>query len=291
LSGRSAARILTLINRTGVHMTDIEYPVTAGAGYTITLPDLPKREWFDEPDCDPSYQLIVTDEGRVYGYLAPKNVPHRAPAFRGKNHTVRMENVDYSKWLKTRGALTDEGWIAAGPMTMGCGHAPTTGYGTLSDRIDHYENTCSIVGKLNIGHNAYGVWVAGALEPDLTPGQLSRIFVSRLSGDWQPHQEKQGWKEMIAALVVPNPGYTSSSIEVAASGNAGEVLSSVRTDGDGSLVHATVPIVPVRESITVASVAPSGIPRDVVEMVAATMGIDTASQLARYRDVFRGEGN
>lgn len=263
----------------------VEFPVTAGAGYTITLPELPPRAWFDEPACEPSYQLVCTEEGQVYGYLAPANVPHRAPIFRGKNHTVRMDNVDYSKWLKTKGALTDEGWIAAGPMTMGCGHAATTGYGTLNDRIDHYENTCSIVGKLAIGHNKHGVWVAGALEPDITPGQLSRLFVSRLSGDWQPHQERRGWKEMIAALVVPNPGYTASSIDVASTGADGEQLAMVRTDDEGILVASAVPIVPVRESITVASV----VDRDVIEWAAARMGVDTAGQLARYRRVFGGE--
>lgn len=263
-----------------------DFPVTAGAGYTITLPEVPPRSWFNEPDVDPSYQLIVTDEGQLFGYLAPKDAPHRAAGYRGQNRRVRMDNVDYSKWTKTRGALTDDGWVTAGPMTMGCGHAPTTGYRSLDDRIDHYENSCSITGKLAIGHNKYGVWVAGALEPDITPGQLSRLFVSRLSGDWQPHQEKQGWREMIAALVVPNPGYTAASIDVASAGPDGEPLASVTTTEEGILVASAVPITRYTPQ---AVKAPVGVDREVIEIVASTMGLDTRSQVDGYRVLFGGK--
>ena len=259
-----------------------DFPVVA-SGYTITLPELPRRDWFNEPDIDPAYQLIVTDEGQLFGYLAPKDAPHRAAGYRGQNRRVRMDNVDYSKWTKTRGALTDDGWVTAGPMTMGCGHAPTTGYRSLDDRIDHYENSCSITGKLAIGHNKWGVWVAGALEPDISPGQLSRLFVSRLSGDWQPHQEKQGWREMIAALVVPNPGYTAASIDVASAGPDGEALASVTTTEDGILVASAVPITRYVPERSIA--AP--VDREVIELYASTMGVDTKSQLAGYSTLFR----
>jgi hypothetical protein len=105
---------------------DSEELVTASA-YTITIPDLPPADWFDEPKEVPEIGAItVTDDGRFFGYLAPKQVAHRG--YRDKRVTVPTGNVDYGIWMN-RATMVDDGKggytkIATGPITMDCGHAP-----------------------------------------------------------------------------------------------------------------------------------------------------------------------
>jgi hypothetical protein len=174
--------------------------------HTITIPDVPPREWFREPtDVTPQGALTITDEGRIFGYLAPADVPHRS--FQNKRVTVPMRTVDYSKWLGGE-ALVADGRAVAGVITMNCGHASMNPNDwSYSHRQEHYDNTCSVVAKAAIGENKHGVWIAGALEPGVTAEQVSKMLGCRLSGDWKPHRRRSGWHEFVAALLVPVPGF------------------------------------------------------------------------------------
>lgn len=184
-------------------------PVTAAA-YTMTIPDLPPAAWFDEPSDEPDIGAItVTDDGRVYGYLAPKHVAHRG--HRDKRVEVPMGNVDYGVWMN-RTTIADDGRggfqrIATGPITMDCGHAPTNPRVRGAARRDHYDNSCSVVATVRAGENSRGVWIAGAVLPDISPDQVRRMMACQLSGDWGPHREKPGKRELAAALLVPVPGF------------------------------------------------------------------------------------
>src|SRR5690606_41158377 len=95
--------------------------------------------------------------------------------------------------------------------------------------LDHDENSCSVVAIVRNGENKHGVGVAGALLPDVTPAQITRMLACQLSGDWRKHREKPGWRELVAALLVPVPGFPTA---------AGH---SVRLD-HGELVASTVPM-------------------------------------------------
>src|SRR5690606_25622233 len=56
------------------------------------------------------------------------------------------------------------------------------------------------------------------------------IMACKLSGDWRPHLDRPGWREFVAALLVPVPGFPmarrAASVEVA----------------DGQLVASSVPV-------------------------------------------------
>lgn len=197
------------------------------AAHQITLSDTPPAEWFQEPADLPEVGAIaVTDEGRVYGLLAPRHVAHRSFE---KRVTVPTGNVDYSRWMNRQTIVAGGARVTTGPITMGCGHAGTDPWVSADASLDHYDNSCSVVATVRIGENRHGVWIAGALLPDVTPHQVARMLACQLSGDWRPHPEQPGKRELTGALLVPVPGFP-----VAAS-------ASVRLD-HGQLVAAAAPV-------------------------------------------------
>lgn len=185
--------------------------VMTASAYTITIPDLPPAEWFAEPEDEPEIGAItVTEDGRFYGYLAPKQVAHRG--IRNKRVTVPTGNVDYGIWMN-RATIVDDGRggfakIATGPITMDCGHAPLGPKG--SARREHYDNACSVVATARVGENSRGVWISGALIPGVNADQVARMMACQLSGDWGPHRERPGKRELAAALLVPVPGFPTA---------------------------------------------------------------------------------
>lgn len=186
--------------------------LTASA-YTITIPELPPVEWFAEPTEVPEIGAItVTEDGRFFGYLAPRHVAHRG--FQKKRVTVPVGNVDYGIWMN-RATLVDDGKggyakLATGPITMDCGHAPMSNAVKGPARQAHYDNACSVVATARVGENAKGVWIAGALIPGVTAEQVAKMMACQLSGDWGPHREKPGKRELAGALLVPRPGFPTA---------------------------------------------------------------------------------
>lgn len=198
---------------TPVEAEAVAMPVVASS-FTMTIPDLPPAEWFDEPRDEPEIGAItVTDDGRIFGYLAPKHVAHRG--IRDKRVTVPMGNVDYGIWMN-RVTIADDGRggftrLATGPITMDCGHASASPRVVGAARREHYDNSCSIVATVCVGENSRGVWISGAVLPDVTPDQVRRMMACQLSGDWGPHREKPGKRELAGALLVPVPGFPKRS--------------------------------------------------------------------------------
>lgn len=215
----------------GASMADVVQGITA-ASYRIEIPNLPPAWWFDEPTDvgDLPGAFCITDDGRIYGIIAPLNTGHRAFTTSGRRVTVPRGNVDYSRFLGGE-ALTLEGRLSGvGPITMDCRHA-SRWREDHDVAPDHYENACAVIGKIRCGETADGLpWAAGALEPGVTPDQVSRMLACRLSGDWQPHPDRPGWQELIATLLVPSPGF--------AQGRRGPTV----TTRDGVLVASSVPV-------------------------------------------------
>jgi len=212
-----------------VRMVNEKIDAVVAAATTITITDAPPREWFDEPkDVTPTGALTVTPEGRIYGYVAPLGVRHRS--FQNKDVRVPMRKVDYSRFMGGETIVADGGRVSTGAITMNCGHASTSPHLTAAQAAEHYDNTCSIVATVRVGENRHGVWMAGALLPDVTPDQIRRIMASRLSGDWRAHLDKPGWREFVAALLVPVPGFPMA-----------RTAPSVTTS-EGALVAASVPV-------------------------------------------------
>ena len=196
------------------------------ASHIIQIPDTPPAEWFDEPADLPEVGAItVTDDGRIFGLLAPAGVAHRSFAERITVPT----GVDYSRWMNRQTITADGTRVTTGPLTMECGHASTDNRTHAQAAIDHYDNSCAVVATVRIGESRRGTWVSGALLPGITPYQVARMLACQLSGDWRPHREEPGRREFCGALFVPVPGFP-----VAAS-------ASVRVTS-GELVAASAPV-------------------------------------------------
>lgn len=207
---------------------DAEAYVLTAASHTITIPDLPKAEWFQEPtDVESFGALTITDEGRVFGWLAPASVTHRSV-----RKTVPMGgNVDYTRFMKGETIVEGGGRVVTGVVTGDCGHADTENYGTLANRKRHYDNSCSVFANIAVGQRpGKGVWVAGALRHGVTSEQVATAMGCSLSGDWQPHPDRAGVQEFIAALLVPVPGFAKARTQA-----------SVKFE-DGVLTAAMIPV-------------------------------------------------
>lgn len=239
--------------------------VTAAA-YTIEIPDLPPRSWFAEPtDVDMDGALTVTDQGRVYGYLALFGLAHRA--FRSRRVEVPRGNVDYARWMGGQALVADGGRVAAGPITMECGHYPPSASSDTRVRMDHYDNACSVVAKACVGENRRGVWIAGALEPGVSVDQVSRMMACRLSGDWGPHPERPGEYEFVAALLVPVPGFAQPR----------QMSTRVRERDGLALVASAVPM-----RYTPAAVAAPNL-RPTLDLLARSIGRDPKTRMDDLR--------
>lgn len=192
-------------------VADVVEALTAAAT-TIVIPDLPPTWWFDEPTDLPEIGAItVTDEGRLYGLLAPGGVAHRGME---KRTVAPTRNVDYTRWMN-RATITDAGdgttmRVASGPITMNCGHVSPVGPRArdAAATLSQYDDSCSIFATACVGEDRKGnVWIAGAVLPDVTPSMVARALACQLSGDWRPHRDRQGWRELCGALLVPVPGF------------------------------------------------------------------------------------
>lgn len=195
--------------------------------HTITIPNLPKAEWFNEPtDVKMTGALTITDDGRVYGILAPGNTTHRSVKRR-----VPRGNVDYSRFHKAETIVEGGGRVVTGVITADCGHAPTENYGTLQRRREHYDNSCSVLANVRIGESKQGyVYAAGALNPGADPRQVAQALGCALSGDWQPHPDRPGVQEFIAAHLVTVPGFPMARTQASV------------TYQDGLITASTVPV-------------------------------------------------
>lgn len=256
-----------------------EEALTASA-FNMTIPDLPPVEWFDEPVDEPDIGAItITDEGRIFGYLAPKHVAHRG--YRDKRVEVPTGNVDYGIWMN-RVTLADDGKggfqrLATGPITMNCGHAPSSSAVKGAARREHYDNSCSVVATVRAGENSKGVWIAGAVLPDVSADQIRRMMTCQLSGDWGPHREQPGKRELAAALLVPVPGFPKRNYSHLGLKH-------------GELDRITVP---VRFGVTTEQPPSAYGTKAAAERIAASIGRDRASRVhqfaSRLQDILKGD--
>jgi Phage Mu protein F like protein len=183
----------------------------AAAAYTIEIPDLPPPHFFEEPDeLPPIGAMWVTAEGRIFGLVGPGDTAHRS--FRDRKITIPMGNVDYTAWMNRPTLVAGGQRVATGVITMNCGHASPLGPLDPGERMKHYDNSCSIAAVVAVGESKrFGApWMSGVLMP-MTAEQTQRLMACQLSGDWAPHREKPGWREFVAALAVPVPGFARAT--------------------------------------------------------------------------------
>ena len=166
-------------------------------------PIAPPAAWFANPQLDGPTPLTVTEDGRVFGHAATFDQCHVAsPAGEGICVLAPHSRMNYAKFhLGT--LLTDDGEsISVGKITMGTGHARANLRAAAA--TEHYDNTGTAVADVRAGEDKFGIWLAGALRPDVTDEQVRALRASPISGDWR---KVDGNLELVAALAVNVPGF------------------------------------------------------------------------------------
>lgn len=175
-------------------------PVTT----VIAAADLkrPPAEWFEKPELDGPTYVTVTDEGRVYGTLAPPDVCHRG--FTDYCQLPPDDAAAFGEFHDNASVLLDNGvLLKVGCLTVDVGHADVRASSERAKR--HYDDSGTVVAFVRAGQDENGIWVAGALAPWATEDMTEKLKRLRLSGDWRPTRD--GRHFLIAAQVVPVPGF------------------------------------------------------------------------------------
>nr|DAO86649.1 MAG TPA: minor head component F [Caudoviricetes sp.] len=161
----------------------------------------PPAQWFTNPSLDGPTGITVTEEGRIYGHLALWDTCHIASG-PGQCTTAPRSQTEYA-YFHTGAILTDDNQeLAVGHLTLGTGHAAPDK--TVRGTMAHYDNTGLAVADVRAGEDEYGIWVAGAVRPHVSPEDIRTLRSSPLSGDWR---RVQGNLELVAALAVNVPGF------------------------------------------------------------------------------------
>jgi len=169
--------------------------VTAAAG-----PLSPPAAWFANPNLAEPTPLTITDDGRVYGHVAAWGTCHIGIG--NQCVTPPHSKTGYAHF-HVGNVLTAEGKsVAVGHLTYGTGHAvPNMGFRAASEHYDNSGNTGAVV---RAGEDEHGIWVAGALVPDVDDRDVYTMRHTPLSGDWRRVGDNL---EMVGALHVNTPGF------------------------------------------------------------------------------------
>jgi len=192
----------------GTPVTEAETEEMVRSALTAAgIPIHPPQEWFEDPELKEETPLTVLDDGRVFGHIATWDTEHIGLPFSTRPPRSRS-NYGY---FHTGLLRTAEGKdIPVGQITLAGGHAPLESDAAMA--VKHYDDTASAFCDVHAGEDAYGIYVAGALRPDVTAGQVRAIRAAAPSGDWRPIH---GRLEMVAVCQVNVPGFPTVRARVA----------------------------------------------------------------------------
>lgn len=172
------------------------------------FPVAPPRAWFSAPDTATPGPLEISAEGQVYGYLALWESTHIGY---GNKKVQPPRSSSKYKYFRTGKVLCDDGTeVNTGSLTLVGGHAPLNF--SAPQAAKHYDDTNSAVVDVTVGEDRFGIWVAGAVRPDVSPSQIRSMRGSGISGDWRPIHGKL---ELVRACFVNTPGFMTTRAMVA----------------------------------------------------------------------------
>jgi hypothetical protein len=174
-------------------------------------PTAPAKDWFDNPGLDGPTPLRIDDDGRVFGHVAVWDTCHVGI---GDSCVKPPKSLTAYAYFHTGEVVTADGSrVAVGRLTYGGGHAkPNLGYAAAAE---HYDQTSNTGAYVRAGEDQFGIWVAGALTPEVDDAGVRAMRAAPLSGDWR---RVGGNLELVAALHVNTAGFPIPRVLVA-SGN------------------------------------------------------------------------
>jgi hypothetical protein len=171
---------------------------------SVRPPDAPPHAWMVNPKLTGPTPITVTDEGRLYGHAALFDTCHRG--FRDRCvPPPRSPNGDYPHFHT--GTLVCAGGerVKVGNITVDSGHADLSAGAALAK--EHYDNTGWVGADVVVGEDEFGIWVAGAVRPDLDNLSIRKLMACDVSGDWR---SIDGRLRLIGLASVPVPGFVKT---------------------------------------------------------------------------------
>lgn len=199
----------------GIHeelVDDIENEIASIVASAV--PVIPPREWFKDPQLTGPTPLKVMDDGRVFGHIASWSTTHI-----GRSSVRPPRSASKYAYFRTGELRTTEGDVQVGQLTLVGGHASLSA--SANEAIKHYDDTASAMADVVAGEDEFGIWVAGALRPDVTPSQVRAFRASAPSGDWRPIN---GRLELVAVCAVNVPGFPIARAITASGGVPGALV-------------------------------------------------------------------
>ena len=173
------------------------YALTASVD--VSRETLPPLQWFARPEFDGPTPLTVTDEGQVFGHIAPWGECH--VGLPGCT-TAPPSYTNYAHFLR-KDQMTREGTsVPTGIITVGGGH-PDPALGMIP-AMGHYDNPDWAVAKVFAGEDEFGIWVAGWILPYADPVKVQQLKDIDVSGDWR---HAGGNLELMGLAAVVEPGF------------------------------------------------------------------------------------
>lgn len=185
-----------------------------GAEGMLDVYGMPAQELLvEQPDGGLAVPLTITDDGLVFGHAARWGQCH--VGYPGTCITAPESLAAYAHFHHGQVVCDDGAAVATGTLTMGCDHAAAEL--RAPEARDHYAHSGLAWADVRATNGALGVWVCGALRPDVTDAQLRVLRASSLSGDWR---RIGTGLEFIGALAVNVPGFPIAREQLAAAGLA-----------------------------------------------------------------------
>lgn len=211
----------------------------------VKIPINPPGDWFMPPasGIPTDKRITIEPDGRVFGYVALWDTCHvglsgctRPP----KGSPTGYEYAHQGETLTASGDL-----IRTAVIGGGAGHAPQS----MKDVAKFYENSGTQMMRVRYGEDSHGLWMAGALWPDVSEIDVARIRASAVSGDWRWHaawrHTSDGAYDFAGSCLVNIPGFPMPTAEghvgnqsgagglraIAASAGSGWII----TDGEETL--------------------------------------------------------
>lgn len=197
------ALIASAAKRTGKWNSETDFigPVLTASAAGLA-PELPPAEWFDDPKLEQLTALTVTEDGRVFGHMAPWDGCHTG--FPGTCVPPPRSPSNYAGFHLGELVTADGSKVAVGTLTMDTGHA---GHRLSADRaMAHYDNTGTAAAFVRAGEDQFGIWVAGSLSARLSAADAQALMASKPSGDWREVFRGKG-RDLIGVLQVNVPGF------------------------------------------------------------------------------------
>lgn len=167
---------------------------------TAAAPVAPPSAWFEDPKFTESTPLTFTEDGRVYGHIAVWGTCHTG--FPGQCVTPPRSNTAYAYFRTGILQTADGAEVPVGHLTMETGHAGPNM--SAAAAMAHYDNTGVVAADVAAGEDEFGIWVNGALRPDLSDTEIRALRSAPMSGDWR---RIGGNLELMAVLAVNLPGF------------------------------------------------------------------------------------